>query len=351
MVPQVRVYLITFHRPELLPRAVESLRRQTFTNWVCEVQNGDPADAFPARFFAELGDARFTLRVPDHLIGPVEAFNLAHQPAPEPYQSLLEDDNWWEPDFLATMVAEIERHPDVDLAWANMRLWQELEGNHWQATGQCVWAPEHWTEPRLFSWPQLLQFGDILYSNGAMLLRSAAAARLLMPANTPRDMIEHTRERLMRYPILFVPRPLANFALTLRTFRTQNLVGWGQSQALLGAAFLRQVPLTAIACRQLWADRSSAYPPSTNSLFFAALLAHQWSFLRHARPRDWLNFLLGCLRHPRVSFAILRVKQRQAEFWPYLNRITAECTAAATANGFSALAGDTVVNKQRPPPR
>jgi len=345
---QVRVYLITFRRPELLPRAVESLRRQTFTNWVCEVQNGDPADEFPARFFAELGDARFTLRAPDHLTGPVEAFNLAHHPAPEPYQSLLEDDNWWEPDFLATMLTEIERHPAVDLAWANMRVWQELEGNRWQATGKCVWATEHWKDTHLFSWPQILQFGDILYSNGAMLLRSAAAARLLMPATTPRDMIEHTRERLMQYPVLFVAKPLVNFALTRRTFRSQNIVGWGQCQALLGATFLRQVPLTAIACRQLWVHRGRVRPHSTNSLFFAALLAHKWSFLRHARPRDWLNFLLGCLRHPQVSFAILRVKQQQAEFWHYLNRITAERTAEAAAQGFSALAGDTLLDKQRP---
>jgi len=91
-------------------------------------------------------------------------------------------------------------------------------------------------------------------------------------------------------------------------------------------------------------------PHSTNSLFFAALLAHKWGFLRYAQPRDWLNFLLGCLRHPQVSLAILRVKQQQAEFWHYLNRITAERTAEAATQGFSALADDTVLDKQRPLP-
>ncbi|HWA10698.1 MAG TPA: glycosyltransferase, partial [Opitutaceae bacterium] len=223
---RVRIILLTFRRPALLPRAIESLRRQTFADWVCELHNGDPTDPDPGHLLAKLGDPRIQLVLPPRRTGPVEAFNLAHRPVPEEYQSLLEDDNWWEPIFLEKMIASLDAHPEVDLAWSNMRVWRELPGNQWKNTGDCVWSPEHWPRPRLFSWPQLLHVSDILYSNGAMLLRSPAAGRLIMPADTPRDMIEHTRERMMRYPILFVPEPLANFALTLLTFRSTDYTGW-----------------------------------------------------------------------------------------------------------------------------
>jgi hypothetical protein len=347
-VATVRVNLITFHRPNLLPRAVESLRQQTFTNWVCEIQNGDPTDEFPGRLIAELNDPRFTLRPSGRRTGPVEAFNLAHTPAREPYQSILEDDNWWEPCFLEVMLAEIARQPTASLAWANMRVWRELPSNQWEDTATCVWSRAHWTEPRLFHWPQLVHFSEILYSNGAMLLRSSAAAGLIMPPDTPRDMIEHTRERLMRYPILLVPQPLANFALTCQTFRSTDYQGWGKSQALLGASFLLQVPMTGAARRHLWAYRRKLRPRSTSNLFFSALLAGDRSMLRLANVADWLNFIAACTHHPRVAWAILRARQYHRSFWEFLNRCTAERTAEARARGFAVLGDDTLLDKQRP---
>ena len=46
---KVRVYLLTYRRNHLLPRALKSLLAQSFTDWVCELHNDDPADLFPAR--------------------------------------------------------------------------------------------------------------------------------------------------------------------------------------------------------------------------------------------------------------------------------------------------------------
>src|ERR1700739_258820 len=39
---QVRVFVPTYRRPKLLPRALDSLLAQTFTEWECEVHNDDP---------------------------------------------------------------------------------------------------------------------------------------------------------------------------------------------------------------------------------------------------------------------------------------------------------------------
>lgn len=345
---RIRVFLLTFRRPLLLPRALDSLRRQTFSDWVCEVHNGDPEDPSPGILLGKVADSRFRLVTPPRRTGPVEAFNLAHRPAPEPYQSILEDDNWWEPGFLETMLAALEAHPGIELAWSNMRVWQELPANGWRDTGNLVWSLPSDTPPVAFDWPQLIHFSDFLYSNGAMLLRSSSARRLLMPDDIPVDMIEHVRERQMRFPILLVPAPLANFSLTLRTFRSGDHLGWGRSQALLGASFLATVPMTPAARRALWKHRRSTRPRSTNGLIFAGLLQLDFRFLRCATPVDWAHFLKGFLRRPRVTWEILRAKARDRRVWRHLCEQTAQRTAEARLLGFQELDAASLIDKSRP---
>jgi len=53
-------------------------------------------------------------------LGAVATFNLAFEDVEEQFVSILEDDNWWEPDFLRTMLDAMERNPQVNVAWANM---------------------------------------------------------------------------------------------------------------------------------------------------------------------------------------------------------------------------------------
>ena len=49
----MRVYLPTCRRPQLLPRALTSLRAQTCPDWVCELHNDAPDDPGPARLVAD----------------------------------------------------------------------------------------------------------------------------------------------------------------------------------------------------------------------------------------------------------------------------------------------------------
>ena len=344
---RVRVCLITYRRPALLPRALASLRAQTFADWTCEVHNNDPADANPAALVAAAADARIGLVNADHPVDTVEAFNRAHQPAVEPYQTLLEDDNWWEPNFLATMVAILDRHPNVDLAWSNMRVWREEADGSWADTGRKVWHLDD-GPPREFRWPSLLQFDDCLYSNGSMLLRSRVAGRLLQPPDLPRDLFEQCRERMMNFPTLLVPAPLANFAITRHTVRSTNYSVWGEMQTLLGAAFLAQVPLTADARAALWAHRRRLRPRSTSSLMFAGLVQRDWAFLRHAQAADWMLFIRGWVRRPLGSWRILRLRPRQRQTWQWLNAQLAARTAEARARGFVALTANSLLDKQNP---
>src|ERR1700690_1459570 len=191
----IRVYLLTCRRPHLLRRALQGLLDQTCADWVCELHNDAPEDEAPERILSELApnDGRFPYHRHDPTWGAVESFNHFFRGRTEPYASLLEDDNWWEPELLATLLSAISPHPEVSLAWANMRVWREEQDGSWSDTGGTVWPVG--TAPRCFKWPVILQAFDGLHSHGAMLFRGSGSARGTVPSSTPLAIIEPVRER------------------------------------------------------------------------------------------------------------------------------------------------------------
>ena len=107
----VRVYLFTYRRDHLLPRALNSLLAQTHTNWVCELHNDDAANPFPGQLAAQIADPRVTYVPHSQNLGPTRTFDLAFRPIAEPFVSLLEDDNWWEPELLTRLLSAIAAAP------------------------------------------------------------------------------------------------------------------------------------------------------------------------------------------------------------------------------------------------
>lgn len=328
--PRVRIHLFTYRRPALLPRAVASLCNQAFTDWVCELHNDAPDDPFPAELIRRTADPRITLRSHERNLGAVASFNLAFSPTPESFVALLEDDNWWEPALLARLLEELDRRPECDMAWANMRLWREAADHTWTDTGRTIWPVT--SQPALtIAWPQPLQIDSPLHSHGAMLMRSTALGRGRVPSTTPLDIIEPVRERAFRYPLVFIPEPLGNFALTRDTARSPAAGNWLESQTLQAASFLRHVRLDAAGAAHLWQARRAASPPATAPLFFAGLLESKSGFLRGATGRDWLRFFRGLLRHPWLAVRALTARRRRAELWNDLNHATAEACQRASA--------------------
>ena len=322
----LRVYLATYRRPQLLARAVASLRAQTFTDWTCELHNDAPDDPAPGTLVRELADPRIVLHQHERNLGPMATFNLAHAGAPEPFFSLLEDDNWWEPAFLERMLGVLAARPEAQIAWANMRCWQETAGGGWQDTGQTIWpviAPPHVS----IAWPQLLQFDGPLYSNGAMVARTGAGTLVQVPLSVPFSHVENLRERAFPYPLVLVPEVLANFSLTLETARPRSLAHWARVQAMMGAAFLRHVALSPGEQSRLWQARRSAQPPATAGLFFSGFLQPTPGWWRHATPGDWWRFLRGCVRRPGAAFAALRALKSDPALWREIDRATAAACA------------------------
>lgn len=317
-----RIYLTTYRRHDTLPRAIHSLLSQTMQDWVCELHNDDPADGFPRQLVAEIGDPR--IQVIDHTenLGATRSFNLVFQTVPEAFVSLLEDDNWWEPHFLATMVGAMGQFPEVQVAWANMRHWQETAEGSWVDLQKTTWEPS--TQPQLFEWGHLRQLFTALHANGAMLVRSSAASRYQTPDHTPFEGAEAIRERTFQFPILFVPQVCANFAVTRQSTRSGSSVIWAQLQTLLAGSFLRQVRLTPAELRQIWHQARHKTPKSTTTLFFAALACPGCGFsLRYASLADGLFFLAYCLKHPIAASQILRAIAAYPELWQFLDQQTA----------------------------
>jgi hypothetical protein len=164
-----------------------------------------------------------------------------------------------------------------------------------------------------------------------MLVRSTVSRYLAVPSTTPVDIIEPFRERAFRYPLVLVPEPLANFALTQETTRSRHAGDWLESQTLQAASFLKHVCLDAAATERLWHTRREASPPATATLFFAGLLELQSGLLRSATIRDWLRFFCGLIRHPRLAARAFTARRRKAELWKDLAGVTKEAGRRAAA--------------------
>ncbi|WP_088889461.1 glycosyltransferase family 2 protein [Leptolyngbya ohadii] len=322
-----RVYLTTYRRHRTLRRAVESLLNQTVTDWVCELHNDDPTDHFPRQLAEEIGDPR--IQVIDHAenLGATRSFNLIFQPVAEEFISLLEDDNWWEPHFLETMIGTMRQFPDVQVSWANMRHWQETAEGNWIDTEKTTWNFPPTAAPQPFFWGHPRQLFSALHSNGAMLVRSQSARRYTIPDRTPFEGAEAVRERTFHFPILLVPQVCANFAITRQSSRSKDGIVWAQIQTLLAASFLKHVPLIPAELQQIWQQARSKTPKSTATLFFTAIACPFCRrILQFATLSDWLFFLAYCLKHPIATWRISQSIATYPELWQFLDDQTAART-------------------------
>ena len=319
----VKVFVPTYRRRRLLPRALKSLCAQTFSGWVCEVHNDDPTDTFPRELVKDLGDPRIKLHNHERKLGAIATFNLFYRCTREPFYSLLEDDNWWLPEFLGTMICVMDSHPNVTMAWCNQRVWEELADGSWRDTGHLVNPPEL-TGPRLVHFGDASQIMGARYGQGAMLMRSRSGETYPTPADWPLAAIEPLRERMMLHPLLHVPEALAIFAQTRQSARSESRAEWAIIQTMLAATFFKHSHYSDARLSELFADARARQPPITNIFLFSALIEPSCrGLLRHSNVRDWLLLLRGLIRRPNVLWEVLRSQRRHEEWWRLLDQYTA----------------------------
>jgi len=351
----VRVYVCTYRRNHLLPRALGSLLSQTFQDWTCELHNDDPADDFPERLVASIGDPRIAVVNHPRNLGTTATFNLVFRPVSERYVTMLEDDNWWQPEFLEVMVRALDARPSAHVAWANMRVWFEEKDGSWRDSGRNLWQDTDVRAPlELHYFPDLTRMGTARHSNGAMLVRTERLSEFLIPDSVPPSALEATRERTFPHPLLFVSQPLANFAITQRTTRSEGYAAWSVGQVMLKGTFMRYVPLTDAEVAKVWESARHGKNRSTNDLLLACLFfAGCRRHLRFATPGDMLRLALSVARHPKRTWQTLTELRSAVEMRSFLEESTERRVRAALEQGFNSFdltSGQPMFrNLERPP--
>lgn len=329
----VKVFVPTYRRSHLLTRALRSLIAQTHSRWSAEVHNDDPADPEPAAIVAALGDPRIRCVTHERTLGATTVFNLVFDTRSEPFVALLEDDNWWYPEFLERMLAALAASPSMTIAWANQQIWEELPDGAWRDTGRLVHPVPADPAPMRFAFPHPLQCFGALHANGTVLVRTRPDRGFATP---PMDLggTEAVRERAFPHPLLYVPQPLGVFAATRSSSRTRDPLVWSTLQVLLSATFLRHAPLAPAELDALWREARAVRPRMTPTLLLAT--RQDPSLRRHAAratPEDWRHLALRAARRPLLFIRLLRSRRRQPELWRFLDTHT-----AARANEARAVA-------------
>jgi glycosyltransferase involved in cell wall biosynthesis len=320
--PLVRIYLFTYRRTDTLERALNSLLAQTETNWVCELHNDDPLDSYPEQLFEKYADRRITYRCHDRNLGPVASFNLAFQRVNEPFVSILEDDNWWEADFLSTMLAVMDQHPHVNVAWANMWFAREANDGKWHRNG-TIWphpVPKCLDE---FAPPDPRQVCGCLHSNGAMLVRVSRATAFDVPRSLPFFAIEAVRERAYPGHLLLVNRPLANFAITQTSARGESADENMQILVLLAESFLKYANVDRKFYRQMWFACRGSLGHKHRALLVAAILAGRLGdVLKGASLADLALVAAWAAKHPLRFLKLFQASKRFPEVSAFLHSAT-----------------------------
>jgi glycosyltransferase involved in cell wall biosynthesis len=122
-VPRVSVILPTFNRASFLPEAFLSIAAQTLSDWeLIIVDDGSLDDtAEVCRSFAEESH-RPVLYVHQANAGAARARNTGIRRARAEYLAFFDSDDFWEPEYLSTLVGALEGAGGVDWAYAACRV-------------------------------------------------------------------------------------------------------------------------------------------------------------------------------------------------------------------------------------
>ena len=300
-----KIYFFTYKRNHLLRRAIQSLVSQSFEDWICEVHNDCPEDAFPAVYLESLNDPRFFLKNHEQNLGATASFNLAFSGCEEEYVSILEDDNWWENDFLKEMIFIMDNNPLIKIAWSNMYIWNEGANRQWINTRKTIWPVNE--NQSLFYWPDIRQAMGALHSNGAMMYRGKFAKNYIIPDSCDFGIMEGVRERSFKFPIYLESKPLANFSQTQQTNRSEDPLVWTSGQLLLLGSFIQRSGHQKKTFKKTLAFyRRGEPPPVTNFFLVAVFILKDLSFMKYFNLNDWFIISKWLLKN---SFKLSRLKK------------------------------------------
>ena len=251
--------------------------------------------------------------------------NAFYAPAQEQFISILEDDNWWEPTFLEEMLKAAERHPKIKIFWANMKFWHEEKNGNFTQRGETIHEQNDRDPYEKIEWGDEKQIIGAVHSNGACLIRSGNGADYRIP-HVPFATIEMFRERCFPHPLLLVRKPLANFSVTLKSERVNDLlVDWAEATAVLAATFHRYSSWPEKQIQENYLKGRKKKPPNTGTMLNAAIMEPRLRFLfRQASLKENLRWASGLAKRPTLIFRLIFSRKSHPEWWSFLEKHTQE---------------------------
>lgn len=324
MTSRFHVKLLTYRRPKLLRRALDSVVAQTVADWECEVQNDDPSDPEPRRIVEQLGDPRVSYWEPEERRGALRAYNHAYRDTRGEYAIILHDDNWWEPRLLEALAEAFDADRSRNIVACNLALWREQGDASWRREPGALW--EGVPDLFLIDWPAPQHLLSTFESDAALAWRSGSGAIPILPDHWPFSPGELVRSRMYDYPLLCVGKPLVNYSTTIDSTRTdEERLVWASLQAMLAASFLGSARLGEQSLREFMTSiRSRPY-------FACGVLANACLLDRRARwiakeltAVEWCRAILAMIRRPRVAWMICKPAGSMRDMWKLLSESTSD---------------------------
>lgn len=216
----------TYSRPKLLRRALLSLQRQSFGDWVAIVLDDSP-NAEGRTVVAELGDARISWRQNSRQLGATANLDQAFSAQPllgGRCAFVLEDDNAIGPEYIATGLRRLERG-DIRVLSFNQRC------VHLAPDGSETWVgllrpetaeEEQWDRDRLL----LNGFLGLSLPNGGYFWDLDAGLDLTVgPGVVESQLQECIRQTLVPPPVTLMPHAFSLWSMLPPTQVRRQLVG------------------------------------------------------------------------------------------------------------------------------
>lgn len=115
--PKVSVIIPTYNRAKFLPRAIQSVKDQSFRDFELIIVDDGSTDETPQVVQSVAGDCRYIRKENG---GSASARNAGIQESKGRYIAFLDSDDFWMPEKLAEQVKVLDANPKIGIVYARM---------------------------------------------------------------------------------------------------------------------------------------------------------------------------------------------------------------------------------------